>query len=121
LPVEVGRFISLQYNGPIQLVSILGSTCPKESLHKNISRFSQFLGTNVDVHKNELFVKKFPDLDCIVPSTPIADRNTKNICDQSTNSVRSISPNTHKTQTSKILTMRLVTMKMALVNELLHL
>ncbi|PKB98170.1 hypothetical protein RhiirA5_431803 [Rhizophagus irregularis] len=39
---------------------------------------------------------EFPDLDCIVPSTPIADRNTKNICDQSTNSVRSISPNTHE-------------------------
>ncbi|UZO20440.1 uncharacterized protein OCT59_012864 [Rhizophagus irregularis] len=96
LPVEVGRFISLQYNDPIQLVPIFGSTCPKESLHKNISRFSPFLGTNVDIHKNELFVKKFPDLDCIVPSTPIADRNTKNICDQSTNSVRSISPNTHE-------------------------
>ncbi|CAB5384623.1 unnamed protein product [Rhizophagus irregularis] len=96
LPVEVGRFISLQYNDPIQLVPIFGSTCPKESLHKNISSFSPFLGTNVDIHKNELFVKKFPDLDCIVPSTPIADRNTKNICDQSTDSVRSILPNTHE-------------------------
>ncbi|CAB5383410.1 unnamed protein product [Rhizophagus irregularis] len=59
LPVEVGRFISLQYNDPIQLVPILGSTCPKELLHKKISRFSQFLGTNVDIHKNELFVKNF--------------------------------------------------------------
>ncbi|CAB4473587.1 uncharacterized protein OCT59_002886 [Rhizophagus irregularis] len=90
LPVEVGRFISLQYNDPIQLVPILGSTCPKESLHKKISRFSQFLGTSVDIHKNELFVKKFPDLDYIVPSTPVADSNTKNNCDQPN------SPDTHE-------------------------
>ncbi|CAB4407997.1 unnamed protein product [Rhizophagus irregularis] len=73
LPIEVGRFISLQYNNPIQLVPILGSTCPKESLHKKVSHFSQFLGTNVNIHKNELFVKKFPDLDYIVHPSPIAE------------------------------------------------
>ncbi|CAB5327171.1 unnamed protein product [Rhizophagus irregularis] len=80
LPVEVGRFISLQYNDPIQLVPILGSTCPKESLHKKVSRFSQFLGTNVDIHKNELFVKKFSDLSCMIPSTPIAKCDIQNGC-----------------------------------------
>ncbi|RIA90146.1 hypothetical protein C1645_823709 [Glomus cerebriforme] len=97
LPVEVGRFISLQYNDPIQLVPILGSTCPKESLHKKISRFSQFLGTNVNIHKNELFVKKFLELDCIVHPSSIADSNTKNSCVPCTQSVRSISPNVHGT------------------------
>ncbi|PKY13693.1 hypothetical protein RhiirB3_497232 [Rhizophagus irregularis] len=80
LPVEVGQFISLQYNDPIQLVPILGSTCPKESLHKKVSRFSQFLGTNVDIRKNELFVKKFPDLDCIVHPSPIAESDIQNEC-----------------------------------------
>jgi hypothetical protein len=96
LPVEVGRFISLQYNDPIQLVPILGSTCPKESLHKKISRFSQFLGTTVDIHNNELFVKKFPDSDCIVHPTPIVD-NTPNECVPSTQSVLSGSSNKHGT------------------------
>ncbi|CAB5384678.1 unnamed protein product [Rhizophagus irregularis] len=74
------------------------STCPKESLHKKISRFSQFLGTNVNIHKNELFVKKFLVLDRIVhPSSSIADSNTKNSCVPCTQSVRSISPNVHGT------------------------
>ncbi|RGB23611.1 hypothetical protein C1646_774255 [Rhizophagus diaphanus] len=111
LPVEVGRFVSLQYNDPIQLVPILGSTCPKETLHKKISRFSQFLGTNVNIHKNELFVKKFPELECahLTPiancdtlnecahSTPKANCDTLNECVQPTQSVRSSSSNKHGT------------------------
>ncbi|RGB25163.1 hypothetical protein C1646_675806 [Rhizophagus diaphanus] len=76
----IERLISLQYNDPIQLVPILGSTCPKESLHKKVSRFSQFLRTNVDIHKNKLFVKKFPDLSCMVPSTSIAECDIQNGC-----------------------------------------
>ncbi|CAB5185115.1 unnamed protein product [Rhizophagus irregularis] len=68
-------------NSPNDVVAWTSSTCPKESLHKKISRFSQFLGTNVNIHKNELFVKKFLVLDRIVhPSSSIADSNTKNSC-----------------------------------------
>lgn len=52
-------------------------------MHKKVSRFSQFLETNADVHKNELFVKKFPASDRI--------GNTKN------NYFPSISPNVHGT------------------------
>ncbi|RGB22676.1 hypothetical protein C1646_775709 [Rhizophagus diaphanus] len=90
--IQATSFVFTDYKVAKKFTCHVHSSLPVEK----ISHFSQFLGTNVDIHKNKLFIKKFLDLDCIVPSMPIADRNTKNICDQSTNSVQSISPNTHE-------------------------
>ncbi|EXX59791.1 uncharacterized protein OCT59_000469 [Rhizophagus irregularis] len=52
----------------------------KQSLHKKISPLSQSLGTAVDVHRNDLFVNRFPVTEHDDNSLAEANEDTKIDC-----------------------------------------
>ncbi|RGB23037.1 hypothetical protein C1646_677405 [Rhizophagus diaphanus] len=61
LPKEIGLFVVRDPSQQVRFVRILGWSSSGETLHKKLSCYSQFLGTKVDIHRDELFVKKFLD------------------------------------------------------------
>uniref|UniRef100_U9SR45 Uncharacterized protein n=1 Tax=Rhizophagus irregularis (strain DAOM 181602 / DAOM 197198 / MUCL 43194) TaxID=747089 RepID=U9SR45_RHIID len=60
LPRDIGLFVLRLPDEPFHFVRIVDSASPDQKRHKRISPYSQFLGTNVDVNKRRLFIKKFP-------------------------------------------------------------
>lgn len=59
VPKNIRHCVIPSYDQHVDFVRILGSTYLEDKRNKKISPFSRFLGTNVDTHRNDLFIHKF--------------------------------------------------------------
>ncbi|RGB26439.1 hypothetical protein C1646_770426 [Rhizophagus diaphanus] len=90
MPRDIGYSFDPCYLNSIQCVRILRSTYLKQPLYKKISPLSRYLGTAVDIHRDNLFVNKSLIVDYIDNSGPTINNNVKVDCVLSISSRNSI-------------------------------